>query len=74
MAGMVRALFETFCLSPHGAEMQDALSSQNLQVRELREAKMRQEELKREAQEQRGEWYNLYIHASTCLFDTAALG
>ena len=54
--------------------MQDALSSQNLQVRELREAKMRQEELKREAQEQRGEWYNLYIHASTCLFDTAALG
>ena len=39
MAGMVRALFETFCLSPHGAEMQDALSSQNLQVRELREAR-----------------------------------
>ncbi|CAK9001052.1 unnamed protein product [Durusdinium trenchii] len=31
---------------------QDALSSQNLQVRELREAKMRQEELKREAQDQ----------------------
>lgn len=63
---LVLCLFHLFFTMFHAAPsrelLQDALSSQNLQVRELREAKMRQEELKREAQEQRSEWYKLYIY------------